>query len=115
MKELFKAFMERAIHDDEMEKAQELAKDFPVEIALPQAMGFQAGYNAALEEILADEEIGFLIDKFNELPLVSITTTNIAKYFNKACLIYHAKKCAECLDSCARAREHCEDRESPHA
>ena len=51
MKKLFNAFMERAIHDDEMEKAQELAKGFPVDIALPQAMGFLAGYNAALAEL----------------------------------------------------------------
>ena len=112
MKKLFNAFMKRAIHDDEMERAQELAKGFPDDIALPQAMGFQAGYNAAIAELESEksatenyDDIGYLVDKFNDQPLVSLTVTNISKFFDKACKIYHAKKCAECGNKWIRVKD----------
>jgi len=101
MKKLFNAFMERAIHDDEMEKAQELAKGFPDDIALPQAMGFQAGYNAALAELEnpgeeAEAAWKKLLDHFsaNNWRLNEDVCLDIFQSFAAS---YHAKKCAECV------------------
>lgn len=100
MKELFKLFMERAIHDEEMEKAQELAKGFPVDIALPQAMGFLAGYNAALAELEKPGEALEAVEKwadeyYGHSVLVGDIHRSLAVAFTAFAASYHAKKCAE--------------------
>jgi len=55
-----------------------------------------SGKMVEVEKESDHECIAIIIEEFNDQPLVDLTLTNISRFFNKACNVYHAKKCAEC-------------------